>query len=83
MNICLLPSAELSYESGSTIYANVYVNELIKKGHTVNVICSSLPRDVNDKVNYILLDVMKHPVIDDYYISDCEMMNWFMASSLS
>ncbi len=78
MNICLLPSAELSYESGSTIYANVYVNELIKKGHTVNVICSSLPRDVNDKVNYILLDVMKHPVIDDYYISDCEMMDSIM-----
>ncbi|MBO5484006.1 MAG: glycosyltransferase family 4 protein [Lachnospiraceae bacterium] len=75
MNICLLPSAELSYESGSTIYANLYIDELIKNGHTVNVICSSLPGNVNKQANYILLDIMKHPVIDDYYISNDVMMD--------
>ena len=41
----------------------------------MNVVCSSLPRNVNKQANYILLDIMKHPVIDDYYISNDVMMD--------
>ena len=73
MNICIIPSAELSYESGSTIYAHRLIKYINERGHKVFVICSKLPRKKVQDVNYRLLDIMEHPVIDDYYVTNEKM----------
>lgn len=73
MNICIIPSAELSYESGSTLYAQNCINSLADLGHNIYVICSKLPRKTHRKVHYKLVDIMEHPVIDDYFITDFRM----------
>ncbi len=75
MNICVISSAKLSYESGSTLYAQNFVDYLEKAGNNVYIICSELPRIINDNVKYILLDIMEHPVIDDYVVSDVKMLD--------
>lgn len=73
MNICIIPSAELSYESGSTIYAHKLSKYLSNNGNKVFVICSKLPKEPVKDIEYRLLDIMEHPVIDDYPVSNERM----------
>lgn len=77
MNICLVLSAKLSYESGSTIYAASVASALTKKGHFVQVICSEIPPlgvGQLEGLQYHTVDVMEHPVIDDYAVDSARMM---------
>lgn len=75
MNICLLPSAKMSYESGSTLYAQNCVYFLTERGHTVYVLCSELPSSLCENAHYILLNIVEHPVIDDYIVEDYILNN--------
>ena len=73
MNLCIIPSAELSYESGSTLYANQCIKVLADRNINVYVICSKLPLRPDKRVRYIVLDILEHPVIDDYQVEDLRM----------
>lgn len=75
MNICIIPSAELSYESGSTIYAHRLGKYLCERGHKIFVICSKCPKEKIKGIEYRIIDIMEHPVIDDYYISNERMLD--------
>lgn len=75
MKICLIPSAKLSYESGSTLYAAMVANSLAELGHEVHVICSELPKKSMEKVKFHLIDILEHPVIDDYYVSNFDLLD--------
>lgn len=70
MKICLIPSAKLSYESGSTLYATMVANKISEIGHDVHVICSELSKESIEKVTFHLIDILEHPVIDDYNVSN-------------
>lgn len=75
MNICFIPSAELEYESGSTIYATQIAERIADNGVNVHVICSKKPVCTFGKVKYHCIDIMEHPVIDDYDISTSRMID--------
>ncbi|WP_261301711.1 glycosyltransferase family 4 protein [Paenibacillus andongensis] len=75
MKICLIPSAKLSYESGSTLYAAMVANRLTDLGHDVHVICSELPKKSVEKATFHLIDILEHPVIDDYPVSNRDLLD--------
>lgn len=68
MNIAIIPSADLNYNSGSVIYAKNLFKFLINKNHNVFMLGSKIPEDMNDKyINNIFIKskILEHPVIDD------------------
>jgi hypothetical protein len=75
MKICLIPSAKLSYESGSTLYAAMIANRLTELGHDVHVICSEMPKKSVEKTTFHLIDILEHPVIDDYPVSNRDLLD--------
>ena len=76
MNICMIPSADIAYESGSTIYAADLCSALADAGHCVHVVCKTFPNRTSEKVFPHLIEaLLPHPVIDDYPISDQEIRN--------
>jgi glycosyltransferase involved in cell wall biosynthesis len=74
MRICIIPSAKLSYESGSTIYADTLSRHLAQRGHEVHVLCSELPPSSSPDVIFHILPILEHPVIDDYEVSSQSMV---------
>lgn len=75
MNIAIIPSADLNYNSGSVIYAKNLFKFLINKNHNVFMLGSKIPEDMNDKyINNIFIKskILEHPVIDDREISNKE-----------
>jgi glycosyltransferase involved in cell wall biosynthesis len=80
MRIAILPSADLSYESGSVIHALRLVNYLLSRNHDVIVLASKLPqRGTIKKKNSIRLNkrLLPHPVITDRLVSNREYLSTF------
>ena len=71
MNILIIPSAELSYNSGSVIYAKKLYAYLLKKGHKVKMVGQSNPFNKSPLKDNIIVkkDLLFHPIIDDRPIS--------------
>lgn len=75
MNICIIPSGELSYESGSTLYATELSEKLLSMGHEVYIICKTKPNFAQLHERCLALPgILSHPVIDDYYVTDQEIL---------
>lgn len=75
MNIAIIPSADLSYNSGSIIYAKNLFNYLHKNNHKAYLVGSKLPKDIEPEyLKYITIDkkILEHPIIDDRPISDID-----------
>ncbi len=77
MNIVIIPSAELSYDSGSVIYAKNLFKELIKLGHKVKIISQCVPKDlILYKENIIVKkNLLFHPIIDDREVYSQQFSN--------
>ena len=73
MRILIIPTADLSYNSGSVIYAKKLMKYLLGKGHDVYMISKSMADDLSEdeKKRIILRETLLfHPIIDDRIISD-------------
>ncbi|CAD5197878.1 glycosyltransferase [Pseudomonas sp. FEN] len=72
MNIAFLPSADLSYESGSIINALITIKGLKELGVTVATLAQKLPIDINTPIDNISTNpkLLEHPIITDRYITD-------------
>lgn len=79
MKIAFLPSADLSYDSGSVIFAKNYLHYLIDEKIDVDVLSkcdltdSRLSRYVTKRS-----EILEHPIIDDRYVPTSEVVNSFM-----
>lgn len=84
MHIALLPSAELSYESGSIINAlMLFTNFFQSKMHRVSVLAYDLPKKPVDGLaenTHLDKRIVKHPVITDRVVSDTELANSYAAT---
>lgn len=81
MRIVLIPSAELSYNSGSVIYAKMLFEYLLNNGHDVYMLGNCVPQDIDEKYKkYIKVgeNLLFHPVIDDRYVSDLQYMKMYI-----
>lgn len=81
MKIVLIPSADLSYNSGSIIYAKSLFEYLLDNGQEVMMIGSCIPNDIKDKYKkYIKVGkkLLFHPIIDDRYISDLQYFDMYL-----
>ena len=81
--IALLPSADLSYESGSVIQAKRLMRFLLAEGFDAWLLGSrSAPDFVDSAAAHVCVDpaVLDHPVIDDRPISDSELARSLDAS---
>ncbi len=68
MKVGVIPSADLSYNSGSVIYAKNLFRFLRKSGDEAYLIGSKAPTDLPDELmNYVAIDerILEHPIIDD------------------
>lgn len=84
MNIAIIPSADLSYNSGSIIYAKNLFNYLHSKGHRAFLIGSRVPEDISqDLMAYIIIEpsLLNHPVIDDRTVTNREYIDSIFAIS--
>lgn len=75
MKVAIIPSADLSYNSGSVIYAKNLYKFLFDKKHTPYLLGSKLPNDLTEKYldNIIIKNkILEHPIIDDRQISNHE-----------
>lgn len=73
MRILIIPSADLSYNSGSVIYAKKLFVYLTKIGHDVYMLGNCMLSDIlNDISTNIIIknNLLFHPVIDDRYVSN-------------
>lgn len=72
MNVIIIPSAELSYDSGSVIYAKNLFKELTQMGHNVKIIGQCIPQDLMQYKHNIIVkqNLLFHPIIDDRKVED-------------
>ena len=74
LHIALLPSGDLSYESGSVIYALSEIEEALGCGHCISVIVQKLPErnfPKSKRLSFIArASLLEHPVITDRPIPD-------------
>lgn len=80
MKIALIPSADLSYNSGSIIYAKNLYKYLIDNHHEVFMLGSKMPNDLSDtyiKNITISNNLLEHPIIDDRNITNQEYLDMF------
>jgi glycosyltransferase involved in cell wall biosynthesis len=76
MRIAMLPSADLSYESGSVIHAKRLLSYLLERGHDVCVLASRTPSGLSaTELRSVYVDdgVLEHPVIDDRPVQDSQL----------
>src|SRR4051794_34188561 len=81
MRIALLPSADLSYESGSIIQAKMLLRYLLRQGHDVWGLASRPPTNLSEKESariQVNPAILEHPIINDRPVSGHEF-----ATSLS
>lgn len=65
LNVCVIPPADLSVDSGSTLYSKALCKGLVAEGHNVWVICSN-PGPVMEGVKYVIRDIgLPHPYDDN------------------
>lgn len=80
MRIVLIPSAELSYNSGSVIYAKMLFEYLLDAGHQVYMLGNCIPTDISEKYKQFVkvgVDLLFHPIIDDREVSDVQYMKMY------
>lgn len=80
MRIVLIPSAELSYNSGSVIYAKMLFEYLLNSGNQVYMLGNCVPEDINEEYKQFVkvgVDLLFHPIIDDREISDVQYMKMY------
>ena len=73
MRILIIPSADLSYNSGSVIYAKKLFMYLVDSGHDVYTLGNCLPNDMSQKyISNIIVksNLLFHPIIDDRFVSN-------------
>ena len=73
MRIIIIPSADLSYNSGSVIYAKRLFSYLLDAGHEVYMLSNCVPSDLTSREqnNIIVKErLLFHPIIDDREISN-------------
>lgn len=73
MNILIIPSAELSYNSGSVIFAKELYKHLISQNNNVYMLGNCLPEDLPSQyqANIIIKrHLLFHPIIDDRPVSN-------------
>lgn len=83
MNIALLPSAELSWESGSIVNALILLRHFLRDGHAPRVLAYDYPREMTAEMRRCITlhsGVMRHPVITDRDVSDDELATSFSAT---
>lgn len=76
MRIAILPSADLSYESGSVIHAKRLLSYLLQRGHEVCLLASRDPLGLSEAERHCVhvdRSVLEHPVIDDRPIADAQV----------
>jgi glycosyltransferase involved in cell wall biosynthesis len=81
MKIVLIPSAELSYNSGSVIYAKMLFKYLLDSGHQVYMLGSCIPEDIDEKYRKFVKvgkNLLFHPIIDDRYVSDVQYIKMYI-----
>uniref|UniRef100_UPI00402985CA glycosyltransferase family 4 protein n=1 Tax=Eshraghiella crossota TaxID=45851 RepID=UPI00402985CA len=75
MKIVIIPSADLSYNSGSVIYAKELFKYLLNEGHEVYMLGICVPEDINEeyKANIkVKKNLLFHPIIDDRPIENIQ-----------
>ncbi|MEF9957811.1 MAG: glycosyltransferase family 4 protein [Acinetobacter sp.] len=83
MRIALIPSSDLSYDSGSIIHAKRLFLALIEKGHDVHMVGSKIPKDIEHQyLSRIYIDehILDHPIINDREVTDEQLMYSFSSS---
>ena len=78
MRIVILPTADLSYNSGSVIYIKKLFQFLLQKGYEVYMFAKSMPTDISYKYkdNIVIIDSMLfHPIIDDRVVDKIQYYN--------
>jgi L-malate glycosyltransferase len=71
----MLPSADLSYDSGSVIFAKQLANSLVNDGAEVHILAKCAPKGVSLDFRVRLEvqpELLEHPVVTDRAISDEE-----------
>ncbi|MFB5761891.1 glycosyltransferase family 4 protein [Paenibacillus medicaginis] len=75
MRIAIIPSSDLSYNSGSVIYAKNLFTFLHAQGHKAYLLGSKMPLDLDsDLLPYVKINagLLEHPVIDDRTVSSVD-----------
>ncbi|HEY2493758.1 MAG TPA: glycosyltransferase family 4 protein [Paenibacillus sp.] len=75
MKIAIVPSADLSYNSGSIIYAKNLFKYLHANGHQAFLLGSKKPADIPEPLMpYVIINplLLEHPIIDDRKVSSQE-----------
>lgn len=75
MKIVIIPSADLSYNSGSVIYAKRLFEFLLSQGHEVYILSSCIPDDICEEYKgYVKVKghLLFHPIIDDRPIENLQ-----------
>ncbi|MFF2154597.1 glycosyltransferase family 4 protein [Paenibacillus chitinolyticus] len=75
MKIAIIPSADLSYNSGSIIYAKNLLRYLHARGHEAYLLGSKMPDDLPVELrSYIRIapELLEHPIIDDREVATLE-----------
>lgn len=78
MKIAIIPSADLSYNSGSIIYAKKLFQYLHQNGHEAFLLGSKKPNDIPEEyMKYIIINqhLLEHPIIDDRKVENLEYNN--------
>lgn len=76
MRVALIPSADLSYESGSVLFALQLYRYLVRTGHSVTILGSSpptVPWRVEARDLSLNTEILEHPVITDRPVSSDEL----------
>lgn len=64
MRVCLIPPADLSLESGSTLHSRELIRELGRRGHDVAVVCSKAAP--HTEASWLIAPIpLPHPYDDD------------------
>ena len=82
VRIVIIPSADLSYNSGSIIYAKRLFEFFLDCGHNVYMIGSCIPQDIKYKYKKFIKvgkNLLFHPIIDDRYISDLQYTKMYIS----
>jgi L-malate glycosyltransferase len=75
MRVCLLTTADLACETGSTLHARDLALSLSAQGHDVDVLCATLPAGDARGVRYHRLPIpLEHPVFVDRPISSNDLL---------
>lgn len=82
MNIVIIPSGDLSYNSGSVIFAKKLFLNLTLNGHVVFMLSNCMPNDIDSSYNENIIvnkDILFHPIIDDREVTNEDYYKMLLA----